>query len=214
MSTALTLLATASAIAWLYLLGARGGFWRGGERLAFEAPPPTLPVAVVMPARNEGAVIARAVASVLAQRYDGPLRVILVDDHSTDGTSSAAAKAAAASPRPEALGIVRARVLPPGWAGKVWAMAEGLAHAQALDPTPACVLFTDADIEHAPDTLARLIAKAEGDDRDLVSLMVRLRCDSFWERLLIPPFVFFFRKLYPFAWVNDPARLTAAAAGG
>ena len=74
--------------------------------------------------------------------------------------------------------------------------------------------MTDADIEHDQSNLQRLVTKAEQEDLDLVSVMVRLRCDSFWEKLLIPAFIFFFQKLYPFRWVNDPNKKTAAAAGG
>jgi hopene-associated glycosyltransferase HpnB len=81
-------------------------------------------------------------------------------------------------------------------------------------PTAPYLLLTDADIAHAPDNLARLIAKAQAERLDLVSVMVRLRCANFWEHLLIPPFVFFFQKLYPFPAVNDPGSPVAAAAGG
>jgi len=89
---------------------------------------------------------------------------------------------------------------------------QGLAQetAKAAD----YVLLTDADIEHAPDHVAALVAKAEGDGLDLVSEMVRLHCATAAERALIPAFVFFFQMLYPFAWVADPRRRAAGAAGG
>ena len=70
------------------------------------------------------------------------------------------------------------------------------------------------DIQHHPENLSQLVAKAEAESLDLVSLMVRLRCESFWEQMLIPAFVFFFQKLYPFRWVNDRRNPMAAAAGG
>jgi len=76
------------------------------------------------------------------------------------------------------------------------------------------VLLTDADIVHEPTHVATLVAKAERDGLDLVSEMVELRCTTWAERALVPAFVFFFQLLYPFAWVNDPMRSTAAAAGG
>ena len=76
------------------------------------------------------------------------------------------------------------------------------------------MLLTDADIAHHPDNLAELVARLESDGLDLASLMVKLNCASFAERALIPAFVFFFAKLYPFAWVNDRSRRTAGAAGG
>ncbi len=103
---------------------------------------------------------------------------------------------------------------PEGWTGKVWALAEGVAAARASGARPAFWWFSDADVEHDPRTLARLVATAQHDRRALVSHMVALHCASDAERLLIPAFVFFFRMLYPFAWVNDGTRATAAAAGG
>ena len=112
------------------------------------------------------------------------------------------------------LEVIEAPALPAGWSGKLWAISAGLRHAEQLAPSARYLLLTDADIEHAPDNLARLVCKAEREGQDLVSLMVRLACASFWERLLIPPFVFFFQLLYPFDAVNDPASRVAAAAGG
>ncbi|MDB9459038.1 glycosyltransferase, partial [Dolichospermum circinale CS-545/17] len=110
------------------------------------------------------------------------------------------------------LQIVSSESLPTGWTGKLWAMAQGVEKASEL--TPDYFLLTDADIEHDISNLRRLVTKAESQNLDLVSIMVRLRCQSFWEKLLIPAFVFFFQKLYPFSWVNNPKKTTAAAAGG
>ena len=138
--------------------------------------------------------------------------MVLVDDHSADATGAIGRRLAAGQAR--RLEVVGARPLPPGWSGKLWAVAEGLRHAARSWPKVSYVLLTDADIAHHPGNLARLVAKAEAEHLDLTSLMVRLRCENFWERLLIPPFVFFFQKLYPFPAVNAPDRPTAAAAGG
>jgi hopene-associated glycosyltransferase HpnB len=85
---------------------------------------------------------------------------------------------------------------------------------KALELNPDYFLFTDADIEHHISNLGQLVHKAKTEGLDLVSIMVKLRCESFWEKLLIPAFVFFFQKLYPFAWVNNPKKSIAAAAGG
>src|SRR4029077_12923189 len=74
--------------------------------------------------------------------------------------------------------------------------------------------FTDADIEHAPDTLRRLVARAEAESLDLASLMVLLQAKSIPERWLIPPFLYFFLMLYPPRWIADPNANTAGAAGG
>lgn len=201
---------------WLYLLAGRGGFWRAARPLdgPFEAPADWPPVAAIVPARDEAQTIGQAIGSVLEQDYPGPLSVVLVDDHSADGTASVAAAAAASSTHGARLTIVTARHLPPGWTGKLWALSEGVAAAEAGSPAPVHLWFTDADIVHDPRVLRRLVAQAETDDRDLVSLMVALTCEAVWERLLIPTFVFFFAMLYPFAWVNDPRRRTAGAAGG
>jgi hopene-associated glycosyltransferase HpnB len=162
-----------------------------------------------VPARNEAAVIGAAIASLLAQDYPGEFRVVLVDDHSHDGTAEVAR--AAAEGQDDRLTIVAARPLPSGWTGKLWALSEGV--RQIASP-PDLYLFTDADIAHHPTNLSELVTRLEGEGRDLVSLMVKLRCESFAERFLIPPFVFFFALLYPFGWSNDPRKRTAAAAGG
>ena len=212
----LTVLAAASLAVWVYLLLGRGAFWRTRERPDGEPPARAAwpAVAAVVPARDEAGVIRESLSSLLTQDYPGPFAVVLVDDHSGDGTAAVARQAAHELGRADRLAVARARPLPEGWAGKVWALAEGVRVAEGLAPGPRYLWFTDADIAHDAANLRRLVAAAEGGDRDLVSLMVLLSCRGFWERLLIPPFVFFFQKLYPFAWVNDPGRRTAAAAGG
>jgi hopene-associated glycosyltransferase HpnB len=139
--------------------------------------------------------------------------VILVDDGSSDGTADAARRAALASGCGERLEILAGSERRAGWTGKLWAMKQGLLHAESKEPPPY-VLFTDADIAHAPDNVSRLVARAESGHLSLVSLMATLQCRTSPERLLIPAFVFFFAMLFPFSWVNDPARKTAAAAGG
>jgi hopene-associated glycosyltransferase HpnB len=216
--------------AWLYLLTCRGGFWRADQKLP-EVPNPDTQnrerddwpeIVVVVPARNEADVIGRALTSLLHQDYPNPPLIVLVDDRSEDGTASAARAAAAqaaAAQIPlgenhERLALVSGQPRPKRWAGKVWAMTQGVAHAADIRPNAKYILFADADIEHHPANLRELVTKAESTRLDLVSLMVRLATESAWERFLIPPFVFFFAKLYPFAWVNDPANATAAAAGG
>lgn len=210
-------LAGLSCLIWLYLLLARGGFWQAKPRLdgadaGDVADWPT--VVAIVPARDEAAVIGRALVSVLRQDYPGALSVILVDDHSSDDTASVARRAAVAAGSAGRLTILGARPLPPGWAGKPWALSEGIDSATSATPGARFFWLTDADIEHDSHSLRRLVAKAEQGDRDLVSVMVMLTCTSLWERLLIPPFVFFFQLLYPFPWANRPGHATAAAAGG
>ncbi|MBX6374676.1 MAG: glycosyltransferase [Acetobacteraceae bacterium] len=207
-------IALAAALAWAVLLLGRGGFWRCDvdDRDAASLPEPARwpSVAVVVPARDEAETIGATVAGLLAQDYPGPFRIVLVDDRSRDGTAEAAQAVAGGDPRLE---IVRGAPRPAGWTGKLWALRQGLGHLAGGAPADY-LLFTDADIRHAPDSLRRLVARAETSGAVLVSLMARLRCESLAERALIPAFVFFFQMLYPFRWANAPNARTAAAAGG
>ena len=169
----------------------------------------------IIPARDEAAALPASLVSVLGQDYAGSLHVLLVDDGSTDNTGDVARQLAAGSPHPGRLTVLPGAPLAPGWTGKLWALEQGLRVAGRHGLADGdWVLLTDADIVHPPDGVSRLVTRAERDGRDLVSLMVALRCESAWERLLIPAFVFFFGLLYPFRWVNDDRRRTAAAAGG
>ena len=213
------LIASMVLVIWLYLLAARGGFWLSAERDddgagrgTADAPWPA--VAAVIPARDEAACVGDTVASLLRQTYPGAFRVILVDDGSRDGTAQVARDAAAALGAAERLTVVSGRPLPAGWTGKLWAQAQGVELAEALKEPQDYLLFTDADIVYAPDVLTDLVARARAGGLVLTSLMVKLRCQSFAERLFVPAFIFFFQMLYPFAWVNDRRRTTAAAAGG
>ena len=215
MALLLTGLAALALAAWLYLAFGHRRFWRADQRLepADEMAPADWPAVVaVVPARDEAAVIDRSLGSIVAQDYPGRLAVVLVDDASGDGTGDIARAIARRAVTP--VTVVDGRSLPPAWTGKLWALAQGVEAASKTLPDHTYIWLTDADIEHRPGVLRRLVAKAEGDDRHLVSVMARLRCESAWERLLIPAFVFFFQKLYPFPAVNDPAVSTAAAAGG
>jgi hopene-associated glycosyltransferase HpnB len=204
--------AALATVAWIVLLTGHGGFWRTDQRLPAGAGPADWPAVVaVVPARNEAAVLPGSLPTLLAQDYPGRFAVTLVDDASTDGTGQVAASLGAGGRWP--LRVVAGAAKPPGWAGKPWAMAQGVAAIAADDA--AYVLFTDADIAWAtPHTLRRLVAAAEGDDRDLVSQMALLRTAAGWERVVVPAFVYFFAQLYPFRQVNRPGSRTAAAAGG
>ena len=201
-----------AAVAWVYLLIFRGTFWRIERDDQISEPAPARSVVAVIPARDEAEVIGGAVASLLAQDYAGRLDIVIVDDHSADGTAEIARQAAKAMGADDRVTVVRAAPMPAGWTGKLWAVRQGT--AIAANKRPDYLLLTDADIVHAPDNLRGLIARAESGSYDLVSLMVRLHCRGLWERLLVPAFVFFFFKLYPPRWVADSARDMAAAAGG
>jgi len=108
--------------------------------------------------------------------------------------------------------IHAAAPLAPGWTGKLWALNEGI--SLASEKGVEFFWFTDADIKHAPDTLLRLVFRAEKNSLDLASLMVLLQAKTFADRLLIPPFLYFFLLLYPPRWIADPNAATAGAAGG
>lgn len=200
-----------SAVAWAYLLGGHGGFWLTSRRLPrvpSAAPESGWPeVVAVVPARNEADMLPLTLPSLLSQEYPGSFRVTLVDDGSTDGTD----RVAAALSDFGRLTVVPGRPRPEGWAGKVWAMEQGLLASPGSD---GYVLFTDADIEWEPGALWALVAAAEGDDRALVSQMALLRAATAWEKIVVPAFVYFFAQLYPFRRVSDPRSRTAGAAGG
>ena len=202
---------------WAYLLFGRGWFWLCRERddSAAAKPPDTWPsVVAIIPARDEADMIALSVGSLLRQDYPGAFSVVVVDDQSTDGTAAAASATASEARAADRLQVVPGNGPPPGWTGKLSAMRQGLAEVEAGSSPPEFVLFTDADIAYAPHVLSRLVAIACAKNSVLTSLMVRLRCESAAELWLAPAFVFFFQMLYPFAWVNDSRRATAAAAGG
>ena len=209
------ILATVTLAAWLYLLLARGAFWRCAERDDWARGKLTEPpaVAIVLPARNEAKYIAATITSLLQQDYPGPWVLILVDDDSSDGTARVA-REQVATHRSERVRITSSRALPAGWTGKLWALKQGIELAMALPQPPQYLLLTDADIVHASDSLSRLVEHARLNDFVLTSLMAKLRCESFAERASVPAFIFFFQMLYPFPWVNQSQSRVAAGAGG
>ena len=197
---------------WIYLLLARGSFWRVSEDDTVAELLEKWPrVVAVVPARNEAQTIARSIASLVSQDYPGAFEIIVVDDQSEDGTTALAKQASTESGAAQRVTVRSAAALPSGWTGKLWALNEGIC---AAENAPGFFWFTDADIVHAPNTLRRLVFRAERDSLDLTSLMVLLQAATFPERLLIPPFLYFFLMLYPPRWIADPKARTAGAAGG
>lgn len=212
-------LALAACLIWAVLIFGRAGYWRCRET-DFDWQR-TLPegqswpsVIAIVPARNEAEVIETSLAALLAQDYPGEFRIFLVDDASSDGTAARARALAEAGQGGERLRILTNQSLPSGWTGKLWAMNSGFAASEAEARPSDFVLFCDADIALAPDTVRGLVATARREGRVLVSLMAKLSVDTPAERALIPAFVYFFAQLYPFARVNDAASRLAAAAGG
>jgi hopene-associated glycosyltransferase HpnB len=197
---------------WTYLLLFRGGFWREMPRPAPDYIPTAWPeVVAVIPARNEADVIGQSMAALLAQDYPGTFTAILVDDHSNDGTGEVAERLQGDRHR---LTVLRNDALPQGWTGKLWAVHRGLGEVERLAPEAKYALLTDADILHEKSSLRHLVARAEQGRFKLVSLMAKLKTATIAEKALIPAYIFFFQKLYPFAWVNDPEHKLGAAAGG
>ena len=208
-----SLVAAVALVIWIYLVAGRGGFWCAGERDGGGPSPLAWPgVIAVIPARDEAGGVGHTVGSLLLQDYPGSFSIVMVDDESTDGTADIARLAAAATGRLDQLTIIPGAALPGGWTGKLWAMKQGVERASTAKPE--FLLLTDADIVYAPDALSRLVSQSLSEGLVLSSLMAKLRCESPAERALIPAFIFFFQMLYPFSWVSDRRRMTAAAAGG
>ena len=201
---------------WLHLFFGRGWFWRvrkfdaDWEKSEQLAAWPS--VAVVVPARNEAETIARVTTSLALQDYPGRFSIIIVDDDSQDATASIAKQVASEYGSEDRFRVVSSSALPEGWTGKLWALRNGVASTAGDQPT--YFWFTDADITHSPDTLRRLVARAEHERLDLTSLMVLLHAKKFPERALLPAFLYFFLMLYPPKWIGDAELRTAGAAGG
>jgi hopene-associated glycosyltransferase HpnB len=199
---------------WIYLIFGRGWYWRSDVRDTTRPAPgaerwPT--VAAVIPARNESEFIGASVQSLLRQEYRGRLDTFIVDDDSSDDTAAIAARAAAIAPDRQTT-VIRSKGPARGWTGKLWALKEGIAAAEAS--RPEYLLLTDADIIHKADTVTWLVAHSLAGDYAMVSLMAKLRCESFAERSHVPAFIYFFEMLFPFSWVCRPNSSVAAAAGG
>ncbi len=187
------------------------GFWTTREcddKAPFAKPDMWPDVVAVVPARDEVDVIARALGSLIAQDYQGEFRVILVDDNSTDGTGAMARAIGA-----QRITVIDGAALPAGWTGKLWALHQGIDAAEAGQRAPTWLWLTDADIEHAPDTLRQLVGIAHGGQRKLVSFMALLHCRTWAERMLVPAFIYFFKLVYPFNWINRPGPFAGAAGG-
>jgi len=196
-----------SLFAWLVILLLPWGPWQVREALEREVSvidnqPDLSEITVVIPARNEAAVIQGTLAC-LKEQGNG-LQVVLVDDCSTDGTTQAARQVSGLD-----LQIVAGQPLPAGWMGKVWALNQGVAQVGAR-----YTLLLDADINLSRGVISALRELATKKQRSFVSIMATLPMNSFWEKLLTPAFIFFFKMLYPFGLANGPNRHFASAAGG
>jgi len=191
---------------WLAILTLPWRPWRIGETLDCEQPVSDLDlsdVTVLIPARNEAETLPVTLAALARQGVN--LEIIVVDDQSQDGTADVIPDTCLAGTR-----LVSGTPPPRGWSGKLWALEQG-----RLGVRRPLILLLDADIALRPGMIGALRAKLRRDRLQLVSLMARLPTVSLWEKLLMPPFVYFFKLLYPFRLANDPgcARVAAAAGG-
>jgi len=209
-------IAALSLLIWLYLFLFNGHFW---QIWIADADGRTVPplgrwpsVTAIVPARNEAASIEEAVKSLARQDYPGDFSIVVVDDHSDDGTGDLARKTAEDSGSRAAVEVLEAPQLLAGWTGKLWALQAGI-DAAAMKRVDF-LWFTDADVVHGPETLTELVACAEREAYDLTSLMVLLQADTFAEKLVIPPFLYFFLMLYPPRRIANTEARTAGAAGG
>jgi hopene-associated glycosyltransferase HpnB len=208
--------AVLSLLIWLYLFFFNGHFWQiwiaDSDAQAVSPLEQWPSVTAIVPARNEAASIGETVKAIASQNYPGKFSLVVVDDHSDDGTGDLAREAASASGAQVKVSVLTAPSLELGWTGKLWALQAGVNATAANEPD--LFWFTDADVVHGPETLQRLVARAEHERFDLTSLMILLKTESFAEKLIVPPFLYFFLMLYPPRWIANSKARTAGAAGG
>ena len=168
-------------------------------------------VKIIIPARNEEKNICKTLRKLISQLGVNYF-IIIVDDNSTDSTTDIAKKFLKKN-RFKNFKIIKGSKLSKNWSGKIWAMNQGVKFALE-DKEEFYLMFMDADISLEKNVLNSLIDKLNSDNLEMISLMAKLNCQFFWEKFLIPSFIFFFQKLYPFNFVNKPNNYIAAAAGG
>ncbi len=196
-----------SLILWLVILLLPWHPWGVQETLDAESvvekrQTQAIDLTILIPARNEEDVIKDTLSSLDDQLPD--LKIILIDDQSTDETVQRARELSLKNLR-----IIHGKELPEGWSGKLWVLEQGLRETET-----ELILLLDADIKLRPGTLQTLLNKLETDNLDFVSLMAQLKMENFWEKLLMPAFIYFFKLLYPFKLSNNGHPLVAAGAGG
>ena len=205
METVLALFAIVGAATWLIILVLPWRPWSTGEVLdgASNLHQEDLSdITVLIPARNEEEMVKTTLPALLEQGRG--LHIILIDDQSTDGTFEVARQVGGKN-----LLIILGEVPPADWSGKLWALEQGRRQIS----TPLTLLL-DADIEIKPGVIVALRRAMKEKNVQLISLMAMLRIKTFWERLLMPSFIYFFKLLYPFPLSNSTSSKTAAAAGG
>ena len=162
----------------------------------------------MIPARNEEKTILKTLNSIKNQSCKN-LQIVVVDDNSSDKTKKIVNKFKKGFKN---LILLKGKQLPSGWVGKTWALKQAV--DQANKKIFNYYLFVDSDIKFSKNLLKKVIHFSKSENFLMISLMAKLNCNSFWEKLLIPSFIFFFQKLYPFNNVNNKKKNLAAAAGG
>ena len=165
-------------------------------------------ICVIIPARNEEKTILKTLKSLKDQKINN-LEIIVIDDNSTDNTSNIINNFKKEFKK---VFLLSGKKLPQGWVGKTWALKQGVdfANHKKYD----FYVFIDSDIVLTKNLLVKVSTFINSGDFEMVSLMAKLNCKTIWEKILIPPFIFFFQKIYPFNLVIDKKSKIAAAAGG
>ena len=165
---------------------------------------------IVIPARNEATNIIKTLKSILKQSFKQKF-ILIIDDNSIDNTAEISKKFLKKNGFKN-FRILNGKKLPEAWSGKVWALKQAVDHLK--NKNFSHFLFLDSDITMESNIIKDTLGFLKSEKLIMLSLMAKLNCTLFWERLLIPSFVYFFQKIYPFSKVNNYKKKIAAAAGG
>jgi len=178
---------------------------RRTPRLSHHAPSQARPLSVVIPARNESANIGAVVSSILQSTYH-PLEVVVLDDRSSDDTAATVRGLMPGDPR---LRVVTGSDLPDGWLGKPWACVQGY-----RETSGELIVFTDADTRHQPDLLGFAVGALEAENAALVTIVPRVRCVTFWERVVMPQIFYLLAMRFLPRRINQARRIRDVIANG
>ena len=166
-------------------------------------------ICFIIPARNEEQYISKTIESIISQSVKK--FIIIINDNSQDSTENEAKKTFKKT-KFKQYKIINGKKLPVDWSGKVWALKQG------VDAVPkkkfSHFVFIDSDIILKENIIIKALSFMNEKKLSMLSLMAKLKCNTIWEYLLIPSFIYFFQKLYPFSKVNTQNENIAAAAGG
>jgi len=196
------------------LLGA--GFWRADQQLdearpALEDWPD---VAILITTKNDAEAIRETLPALVGQAYPGRFHVFLVDDRSRDGTVVTVLNTAQSLGAADRISVATIGKRPAGWSRRAWALAQIQDYAAANLPSARYLWLTEPWVQHEPYSLQSLVAKAEADHCDLVSILPYSTGTGMVDRILAPAFAFFFQAFHLPRRVNNAKRATAAAAPG